>query len=307
MLRWATMSAILGCAALTSPVQAQVTLQWKFQVGEKFYLEEVVKHEQDIVAIVNGNEQAPKKMKQKTVNTRISEFVVQEKDNEGYLLEQKVLRWHNVVEGSEPGTNQNQQLEKVLGNSTFTVRIARTGAVVDFGGYDAFMKQVQQSSPGELKLMRDILTREALRSPLALAFDVLSRREVKPGDRWQKTLTIPMGPIGNCVVQSQFTYRGETKGLDELAVKGDFSFQPPREDVDAGVLKITKLELKSSGLQGTVLFDRMSGRLVRRDLTMPISGTMTMESAGSQLDMTLDGTETRSIRLLKNNPLAGEP
>jgi hypothetical protein len=303
MFRRVAWFAILAGTLLASPVGAQVQLAWKFQVGDRFYLEETVKNEMSFVVVTNGNPQNPMKLQQTQTNKRVSEFVVKEVDKDGYVLEQKILRWIDAKTGG-PGPDTDTQLDKIVGNSVFTVRITHLGTVVKFDGYDNFMKQLKEASPGEAKFLMDALTRDALRSPIVLAFDLLSRREVTKGDRWMKTVGIPLGPLGNSRIENEFTYHGQAGGLEELAIKGTFTYQPPREDVDAGPVKILKLNLKSPGTNGKASFDRNAGRLVRLEVTTPINGIMVMEGGGNQIDMTLEGIETRTVRMLKTNPLS---
>jgi hypothetical protein len=288
-------AALLTCVALAPPASAQVSFRWQFQVGEKFYLEEVVQHEQTVTV-------AGVPVVQKLLNTRVSEFVVKGTDGEGFILEQKIVGWRNV---KNDGGDDGDTLERVAGTGLFTYQITRKGVLGRMTGYEEFMKRLVNEFPNEAQILRDVLTPEAFRSSLVLAFDFLPGVSVRPGDRWEKAIAVPAGPFGHYLLRNQFTYKARTKGVDEFTSEGNFSFQPPREAGSFGGVKVSSIDFKSAGSRGTVRFDAEAGRLVRFEMVLPLSGSMKLEMNGNQIEVMLQGTETRTIRLLKTRPHIG--
>jgi hypothetical protein len=53
---------------------------------------------------------------------------------------------------------------------------------------------------------------------------------------------------------------------------------------------------------GRVIFDNVKGRLVSQEFTLPLAGTMVIDLMGKQVEVVLDGTETRMIRILSKRP-----
>jgi hypothetical protein len=297
MLPRTVLLALLTALVSAQPALAQSRFEWKLKVGEKFYLEEVV--EQDITVTLFGNP-----VQQKATTKRVSEFVVKALDSDGYVLEQEILSWHHV-DKKPGGADMETHLEQYLGNSRFTIRLLRSGVIGRFGGYQDFMQRFNEVAGDEAKLVSQLLTEDALRSPLAMAFDVLPRRAVKQGDHFEKTIAIPLGPLGTCMARSIYTYQGDAKGLDQFSLKGEFTFEQGKRPVGDDNLKIVKLDLKSPGTTGSVAFDRATGRLVSCTMSLPMSGSMTMEGKGMKIDMLLEGSEKRTIRLTKTNPHNG--
>lgn len=298
MLRRMLLPALLIVLGSSLPAHAQVRFEWKFKAGEKFYVEEVVDQDHTITAF-------GKKIPQQSRTKRVSEFVVKSADADGYFLEQEILSWHTTSK-RPGGADAETHLEQYIGNSRFTMRLLRSGVVVRFSGHKEFMERFSEiASDNDVKLFGKMLTEEALRSPLAIIFDVLPRRPVEPGAQYDKTIAVPVGPLGTCIARSKFTYEGPKRGLDEFDIKGTFTFEPGGKALGDGDIKITRVDLKSPGTKGSVTFDRARGRLVHSTFIIPLSGSMTMENNGKQIDVLLEGSESRTMRLTRTNPHNG--
>src|SRR5207248_1262318 len=83
--------------------------------------------------------------------------------------------WHSVNK-TGAGPDMETHLEQFLGNSRFTLRLLRSGALGRFTGYDAFIERFNEVAGEQDKLLAQLLTEEAIRSPLSLTFDILPRR-----------------------------------------------------------------------------------------------------------------------------------
>jgi len=300
MVRQRLLAAALLGVALTVPsaARSQTTLRWQFREGEKFYVEDVILADQTVTVM-------DMKLNQKTTTRRLSQFTVKSADKEkpGFLLEQKILAWTAKQEGSIAPPDDGK-LDKLTRNVTFQFRLSPGGALTNFQGYDDFLRKVGDQDANEAKLFRLLLTKEALQSPLEAVFSVLPAKAVKAGDQWQHKLKVPAGPMGTFLLDVDFTYRGTKGGMAEVTTKGKFEYQPPRQDAEGAPFKIAKADLKSPGAAGTVSFDVKAGKLVESVLKMPVSGTMTLEVMMNQVEMRLEGTETRTIRLLTKNPMS---
>src|SRR5262249_50285833 len=143
---------------------------------------------------------------------------------------------------------------------------------------------------------------DVLRAPLREVFDILPAAAVKKGDSWTRDVSKPMGPLGTFKVATTYAYHGLGDGGEQVATKGVFSFQPGKADPGELGLRIVKMELTKKEATGRLVFDNAKGRLVRQETTLPLAGTMTIEVMGMQIEVRLDGTETRTSRILAKRP-----
>jgi hypothetical protein len=67
--------------------------------------------------------------------------------------------------------------------------------------------------------------------------------------------------------------------------------------------KILKADLTSKESSGEVLFDSEKGRVDGFNLTMKLAGTLTIEIGGMSSDVTLDQTQTTTVKTTDTNPI----
>ncbi|HJT78548.1 MAG TPA: hypothetical protein VJ739_15190, partial [Gemmataceae bacterium] len=84
MLSRCGIGAALVLAALAGPAPAQVTLQWKFKEGDKFYLESVSILKQSMKTL-------NKELKQDIEQTTLFSFTVQKKDSDNNAVLQATI------------------------------------------------------------------------------------------------------------------------------------------------------------------------------------------------------------------------
>jgi hypothetical protein len=289
--------AILAFTALAGPAFAQTSLQWKFKEGDKFYLEEKIVS--DTNATVLGM-----KNNEKQTQHRVSVFVVKSVTPDGYVLEQRVESWKSKTVSTAPGAvdDGGKLLEQVFKDIPFVVKMTKSGTITKFEGYDKVLQRVKDVSPAEAEQFKALATEEVIRSPLTMAFDLLPDKAVNKGDKWKKVNDVPMAALGKFSFNTEFTYEGKGEGGQLISTKGTFSFMAGKGDIGMGI-KLLKMELTKNQQTGTVLFDADKGRLVSRELKMPMAGTMTLDANGLQIDVQLDGTENRTIRLHDKKPM----
>jgi hypothetical protein len=68
--------------------------------------------------------------------------------------------------------------------------------------------------------------------------------------------------------------------------------------------KVVKVELTNREVTGAMVFDVARGRLVKTEWTVSMVGTVAVQRQGEQTVFNIDGTETRTIRLLDKKPPA---
>jgi hypothetical protein len=288
-----TGTAVLALLVLGSFVQGQeAPLEWKFNEGDKFYIEEKTKVKMTIEVL--GME-----VKQDINTTRQSIFTVKKKTEKGYLLEQKFQEWSSEIKGGPPGLGGDDGLlNRIARKATFTVEVTPQGKVLSFKGYREFLNLMEDENPDEARMFKAMIPQDALSSVLETLFQVVPADASEANAKeWKTTSTVNINGVGSQEVVTTFTRKGTDKGLEVVEIKGKFNFKAPKAGLDGLPFKITSVDLKSPGVTGKMLFDAKAGRLSVMETKTPISGTMKMEAMGQQIELDLSGTESRSIRV----------
>jgi hypothetical protein len=291
MMRTAT--AVLALLVLGSFVQGQeAPLEWKFNEGDKFYIEEKTKVKMTIEVL--GME-----VKQDINTTRQSVFTVKKKTEKGYLLEQKFQEWSSEIKGGPPGLGGDDGLlNRIARKATFTVEVTPQGKVLSFKGYREFLDLMEDENADEARMFKAMIPQDALSNVLETLFQVVPADASEANAKeWKTTSTVNINGVGSQEVVTTFTRKGTDKGLEVVEIKGKFNFKAPKAGLDGLPFKITSVDLKSPGVTGKMLFDAKAGRLSVMETKTPISGTMKMEAMGQQIELDLSGTESRSIRV----------
>ena len=286
-----TGTAVLALLVLGSFAQAQeAPLEWKFNEGDKFYVEEKTKVKMTIEVL--GME-----VKQDINTTRQSVFTVKKKTEKGYLLEQKFQEWSSEIKGGPPGLGGDDGLlNRIARKATFTVEVTPQGKVLSFKGYREFLDLMENAD--EARMFKALIPQDALSSVLETLFQVVPADASEANAKeWKTTSTVNINGVGSQEVVTTFTRKGTDKGLEVVEIKGKFNFKAPKAGLDGLPFKITSVDLKSPGVTGKMLFDAKAGRLSVMETKTPISGTMKMEAMGQQIELDLSGTESRSIRV----------
>jgi len=291
MLR-AALGSLVALAIVTTPAPGQGKLQWKFKEGDKLYLEEklVSKSMTQI-----GEQKLPFEQTQ----TRVSALVVKKLTPDSIELQQRIESWKINTIGALAGNDEGAKLlEEIARDVVFTIQLKPSGEVTAFKGADEFMKKLADRDKAEAAKFDEIGGKEVLRSMVLLTFDVLPSTLVKKGETWKKEVLVPMGPLGDFKYALTFT----DSGKGEAGIKGAVSFQPARADPINVGFKVVKMDLSSNAITGKMVFDGAQGRLSSCEWTATKAGTVTVERQGEQSLFSIEGTDTRTIRILDKLP-----
>lgn len=232
----------------------QVSLAWKFRPGDVFYflIDTQVSHTAEGVP-ADGNA------------TGRSRFVL-------------LYRYH-VLEASQNGYVLEQTVEDVLTDDTsvlgniyhqfrglkLKITFDRTLRITKLEGHEELLKRVGADDPVVGKFVAELVNENAIRQQIQSEFNILPEKPVASGDKWQRTISFPAGPLGTITLHQTMTYEGTAnvggKSLDRISTRAKASFTPPKPNDDFPV-RVSKGEIQTEEVTGTFLFDREAGRLV---------------------------------------------
>jgi uncharacterized protein DUF6263 len=297
MTRKSPVLALLAFFFLSLPLQAQVTLAWKFEEGETLYIENIETQKMSLEYMDKDNKVT--KNKQETVTTTISSLKVQKNTALGTILDLTIESLKTKVNGKEAAKDA-KRAEKIKG-SVFTITLNPAGKITKLLGYEDYIKKLADGDEAEEKVARAAFPEEALKKSLEDSFNFLPGRPVKKGETWKQDAVVPMGLFGSFKVVKTFTYQGQEEGGDTIGFASAMTYMPPSGE--GAVVKVIKGSLKAEEGKGSFLFNTAKGRLIKGGNRLIIKGAMTVEIMGMQQNMELSVDLATSIRILDKNPL----
>jgi len=309
--RWLAVVPLLAFLVAGARGQAPVDLKWKFEKGKPFYQE-----------MTTETTQKMKVMGQDiTQNQKVTFFlswnpVEQDKDG-NWTVKQKIegLKMEIEIGGNKipfdstkeaGGTNPLSDFFKALVGSEFTLTIDKNMKIAKIEGRDEFLKKLVKENPQMEPLLKTILSDEALKQMSDPAFSVVPDKSVKKGDSWTKTAQLNMGPIGTFDTNYKYTYEGPDESkLQKIKVDTTLKYNPSGPNGDGTLpFKIVKADLNSKESNGNILFDMTKGRVSSSDMTMHLTGTLTIEIGGMTSHVDLDQTQITKVKITDENPIA---
>jgi len=287
---------LLALGGLSLQAQGQTKLEWKFTEGEKFYTEEISDQKQQISV-------AGQDIKMSTKTTNITSYTVKRVAGNAVTIEMKIENVEVKTDNNMFGGGMEKMQEKMQG-ATFTFTLDG-GTVTKFSGHEEFLKKLADGDEMMAKFGKMIFTEDMLKKGIEEAFTNLPTRAVSRGDKWNKDRSLPMGPLGNIKLKNEYTYKGSEPDGELLTFTGTLSWMAPKDGAGFGdMFKISKADFKSDNVRGSVVFDAKAGRLVRSSNSMTMSGTMTIDVMGNEIEMSMTQDTASTMRVLRKNPKA---
>jgi len=290
--------------------EESVWLRWKLEVGKPFYQEMITQTTQDTKVMGQNSTQSQK------VTFYLSWNPVKQDEDGNWIVKQKIegLKMENEI-GGKPVTFDSTQkgagaqplsdFYNSLVGSEFTLTIDKNMRITKIEGRDEFLKKLVKENPRSEPLLRIMLTDEALKQMSDPAFSVIPGKPVSRGDIWEKKASLDTGPIGSFDTNYKYTYEGRAESrLQRIKVNTTLKYNPPDPNTGGTLpFKIVKGDLNSKESSGNILFDSAKGRMVKSDMTLRLSGTLTISIGGMASEVTLDQTQTTKIRMMDDNPI----
>jgi hypothetical protein len=195
---------------------------------------------------------------------------------------------------------------KALVNQKFTLTLApkdkdsKELTVTKIEGREAFVAALGNANPQMKQLLNQILSEAALKEMAQPTFAALPGVEKAPGDTWERTSTLDMGPIGKYENKYVYKYMGPDAKADKshlINVETTLKYKEPTAEGGAGGLpfRIKKANLKSDPSKGTILFDPALGRITNTNVELKLTGDLEIEIGGQTTKVDLEQTQTTTV------------
>ena len=244
------LSALVVLAFGATPLSAQIKLEWKFTEGATFFVERAYTQKQTV-------ETKNKLLKEQRSKTWVLAVKVKEKTASGQALD---LTIESVAIASDAKGGLEDALAAKMKGARFSATVTPQGRLAQFGGYEPFIQKLAEKNADTEKVLRALLSEEAIREDIEELFHFLPDKSVRKGDQWKRESIEPVPPFGS--FKSTFAYALEDDKNETLPISYTIkmAYKPPGADSD--LFRVIKGTLSAEDGQGSLRFD------VKRDGTL---------------------------------------
>ncbi len=309
-VRWIVALALVGLIVPAFAQDAGTKLAWKFEKDKTFY--QTMTTTTDQTMKVMGSD-----IKQTQTQTFYFSWTPVKQDGDNWEIKQKIEGVKMRIEiGGQPieydstkeqptSTALSDFFKQIVG-SEFTLTVDKDFKVTKIEGRDAFLKKLTGANPTMEALLKQILSEDALKEMADPTFAAIPNKEVKKGDKWDRTSKLDMGPIGKYDNTYHYTFEGPDKDKkDKIKVETELKYTAPGDNTAGGGLpfKIKSATLASKNAGGTILFDADKGRVDESNMTVELNGDLNIEIGGQATAVHLDQKQTTKVTTSDTNPI----
>lgn len=292
------------------PPKAEVgALAWKFEANKSFYQKMDTTTEQNIK--VMGLD-----VVQKQEQTFFFKWTPLKQDKDGNWEIKQVIEGIKMkidiagnpvsfdsTQDNPPGGANTALAEffKAVKDSSFTLTFnAKTLKVDKVEGRKEFLDKLSTANQALQPLLTKILSEDALKQMADPTFGVLPPPGKKIGESWDATSTLNLGPIGTYTNKYKYTWKeqdAKNKDLEIINVETTLTYTAPTEADPALPFKIksSTLATKPEKEPGKITFNTKAGRVEKSDVTINLSGTLTIEIGGNSTQVELTQKQTTTV------------
>lgn len=310
--RWLLCSFLFVGLAVPAFGQDAVDLKWKFEKGKTFYQKMTTDTKQEMTVM-------GMKINQTQKQTFVFSWTPAEEKEGKWTIKQKIEALQMEIQIGGTPINYDSTKETGAGNplsdffkaligAEFTLTIDKDMKVSNIDGQEEFLKKLTNTNQNMETLLKQILSKEALKQMADPAFAVVPGKPVKKGDTWERQSKLNMGPIGSYESTYKYTYEGQDakdKNIANIKVDTTLKYVPPGAGASSNLpFKIVSADLKSEGGAGNIKFDIEKGRVNSSDSTLKLKGKLSIDISGMVSEVELNQEQTTKVETSDTNPAA---
>jgi hypothetical protein len=279
---------------------ASQRLQWRFEIGKSFLQEMTTITEQNMK--VMGND-----VRQVQEQTFVFRWTPLRHHPDGsWTFRQKIEKVKLNIDiggnritfdSTEPaGAGPLADFFRTLVGLEYQIRIGPDLKIRETRGRAESLAKVLKSHAPMKAVGEQILYNAAADAVVEALFLGTPSPALRPGDSWEQTGKLDLGPVGTLVTQYRFTHEGLEGFRDKVKIGGKVTVDPPSKAAAAKVpFRVRQGELTTKEAAGTLLFDRQRGRLDRLELRLAFEGRFTMDIGGQETMVDVAQTQRTTI------------
>jgi hypothetical protein len=308
-LRWLVVVGLLTALHVPAVGQDKADLKWKFEKGKTTY--QVMTTDAKIAMTVQGKE-----ITNHSKQTVYMSWTPESQADKSWTFKQKILGMKMEMDflgqkieydSTNPGATPKQladTLQPLIG-AEFEVTVGPDLKVTRVQGYKELLDKLGQANPQVKQMMAGTFTEDTIKNMSDQYFSIVPNKEVSKGDSWTSDARVPLGGLGTLSVKRKYTYEGRDGKLDKIKVATtSIQYEGAGANPPGGLpFKIKKGDLKGSTYTGTILFNSEQGRLESSQEDGKITGKLTFEIAGNEVDVDLTQNQKVTIKTSEKDPL----
>jgi hypothetical protein len=220
------------------------------------------------------------------------------------------VSYDSTNEGAAAGTNSAlSEFFKALKGSQFTLTIGKDCSVEKVEGREEFVKKLVSANKQLEQLLNRILGEEAMKQMADPTFGVVPKEPKKVNDTWPKTVKLSLGPLGSYENTYTFKYAKQTGDTAEIDVTVALKYSPPAADQGGETLPfkikggtINQVQDDKTN-KGKVLFNTKTGRVESSNVSVKMTGTLTLDIGGTTTEVNLTQDQTTEVKTYDKSPV----
>jgi hypothetical protein len=220
------------------------------------------------------------------------------------------VSYDSATENAPGGTNTAlSEFFKALKGSQFMLTIGKDCTVEKVEGREEFIKKLISANKTLETLLNKILGDEAMKQMADPCFGVVPKEPKKQGDKWNKVVKLSLGPLGSYENTYNFTYTKQTGDVAEIDVTVELKYTVPAADQGGESLpfkikggKIEQVKDDKSN-RGKILFNTKAGRVESVDVSVKMTGTLSLEIGGTTTEVSLTQDQNTVVKTFDKNPV----
>jgi len=202
----------------------------------------------------------------------------------------------NENQPSNPMTDFFNKLRKLK----LTYHISPNFTVEKIEGRAEFVKELGGTNPQMEPLLKQILSEDALKQMAEPTWAAVPTKAVALNDKWTRSTTLNLGPIGSYTTDYTYVYEKADKNLHTIDIKADLKYAAPKDKMAQAGLPFNIVAdgttLKSTKGEGKAVFDSDKGRIATSDLTMMLEGNLVIEVSGMKTTVELKQNQSAKVK-----------
>lgn len=286
MIRKAILSVLV--LAITGVSARAGVPQWRFRVGDEFYIDESAQ----VRVVVEGDGVSDSQEILANLVTRVR--VVEQRPDGSVVLEHR-------IDSCRAGAPGQLEADPFVEGAVFRLTFDPAMNVVSFEGYDDLVRRIAGDDAQVEAQIRQAISAEEMQRRLSEYYTLyLPDGPNNTGSCWTRGRHVTLLQLGSADMLLRFTPAGEipakqgTVQVLAFLVTADIHSSGPHAAITS------KLQMRDAG--GNVLFDKDAGRLVSMTICLPLEGTLVLDDEGNQVELDAKMQIDQTIRVLPHYP-----
>jgi Family of unknown function (DUF6263) len=202
--------------------------------------------------------------------------------------------------GSVMGAALTPLLERLTGSEYQVVANPR-GEVTEVKGYTELIADILKDNPLAAQFAGQLgAGGDGPKLGEQQFFVVFHEKPVKPGDTWEVPLNMNLAQFGKAAGKTTYKFEAYDKIGDRKTVRLSSTSEMSLElNIDQGGMKVTGT-ISTTGATGTIHVDPETGRTVRQEDKLTMSGQLTVEAGGMTIPVGFEQEASVKLEQLKS-------